>query len=549
MITILARTQKSNPMLLGEAGVGKTAIIEGLALRMSEGRVPGILQGKRIVELAMGSLTAGTSLRGQFEDRLDKIVKEATGAHEVILFIDEIHTLMGAGSTRDSSNDAAQMLKPALARGDISCIGATTQDEYDRFIRKDPALERRFSPVTIGELAPDATLAVLKKVAERIVARHGEGGQHLEITPEALRAAVTLTGRYVKDRHQPDKSIDAVDIACADAVVKGRSRVGVDDLAKVVSDWTGIPAERLTREELERYSAMEETLRQRVVGQDEAVAAVSRRVRAALAGLKAANRPIGVFLFMGPSGVGKTKLAKELATFLFDTPEALIRFDMNEYHDAHTVSNLIGSTRGYVGSESGGLFTEAMRRRPYSVVLLDEIEKAHPDVFNVFLPVFDEGHITDNRGRPVDCANAVFIMTSNIGAGDTDFQSIDRDALRHLAERFMRPELVNRITDVVVGFTPLKMDHLAAILEQILAEKAESFLNAQNIVLTVDDAVKLMILDSSYDARMGARPLERAVDEMIVQPLVDSIFACQVAGSHIQAIVENAQVVFKAGQE
>jgi len=291
-------------------------------------------------------------------------VKEAIAAPEVILFIDEIHTMMGAGSSKDSSNDAAQMLKPALSRGELSCIGATTEDEYDRFIRKDAALERRFTPLTVGELSPAATLAVLRVVAERISSKHRTRQVVLEITPEALQAAVDLTGRYVKNRHQPDKSIDALDMACAQLAVKGGGSVGAKDLAAVVSRWTGIPTEQLSRAEEERYARMEAVLASRVIGQEQAVASVSRRVRAARAGFKSANRPIGVFLFMGPSGVGKTKLAKELATFMFDTPDALIRFDMNEFHDRHTVANLIGSARGYVGSESGGVFTEALRRRP-----------------------------------------------------------------------------------------------------------------------------------------------------------------------------------------
>jgi ATP-dependent Clp protease ATP-binding subunit ClpC len=542
IIIILARTQKSNPLLLGEAGVGKTAIIEGLAWRIAHGQAPAVLRGKRIVELDMGGLTAGTTLRGQFEERVKRLISEATNAPEVILFIDEVHTIVGAGAGA-GANDAAQMFKPTLARGDISCIGATTQDEYARFLRKDAALERRFSPVIIKELEAEAALAVLQKVAPRIIARQAGKGTELRIAADALRAAVALTDKYVKDRHQPDKCIDAIDIACARAVVSGRSTVGVEDIAAVVSEWTGIPAGRLTADERQRYADMEKTISQRVIGQDEAVRTVSQSVRAALAGMKQPNRPIGVFLFMGPSGVGKTQLAKELARFLFDTPEALIRFDMSEYHEKHTVGNLIGSPRGYIGSEQGGQFSEALRRRPYSVVLLDEIEKAHPDIYNVFLSVFDDGRTTDNLGRVVDCSNALFIMTSNIGVEKIGYASTEPPELRSLAAQFLRPELVNRITDVV-RFAPLGRTELARILDRILAEKAEEFRNSQNIALSVDESVKEMILKDGFDPRMGARPLERMAPQLIVQPLVDAVFAGEVVAGKVRASVKDGKVVF-----
>ena len=544
IITILARTQKSNPLLLGDAGVGKTAIIEGLAWRIEQGLVPAILRGKRIVELEMGGLTAGTQLRGQFEERIKRIVEEATQAPEVILFIDEIHTVVGAGGSGGSGLDAAQMFKPALARGDISCIGATTQDEYARYIRKDPALERRFSPVLVKELTPEATLAVLQKLAPRIVEKQAESGQRLMIAEEALHAAVALTNKYVKDRNQPDKAIDAIDIACARAVVKGSSRITAADIASVVAEWTGIPSGQLAADEQQRYTEMEKELSSRVIGQDRAVALVSRCLRAAMAGLKAPNRPIGVFLFMGPSGVGKTKFAKELSRFLFGTDAALVRFDMNEYQEKHTISNLVGSPRGYIGSEQAGAFSEAMRRRPYSVVLLDEIEKAHPDVFNLFLSVFDDGRTTDNQGRLVDCSNAIFILTSNLGAERRmGFASEGREDLRAAATQFFRPELVNRLTEAV-EFLPLGRPELALILEQILAEKTAAFQSAQGITVTLEDEAKDFILDRDFDPRMGARPLERLVDQLVVQPLVDAIFSKRVGRGKIRIVAKDGGLRF-----
>ena len=523
MITVLARTQKSNPILLGEAGVGKTAIVEALAWRVTQGLVPPILRGKRIIELQMGTLMSGTSLRGQFEERIAHIVREASQAPDVILFIDEIHTIVGAGSG-SGALDAAQILKPALARGEIDCIGATTQDEFNRFIRKDAALERRFSPVQIGELSEEATLRVLQSVAPRVAAKHAASGFMLEFDLTSLKAAVDLTNRYVKDRQQPDKAIDAIDIAAARAVIGNRNRVTAEDITAVVAEWTGIQVQRLTEDDRARFTRMEQVLGEKVIGQDAAVKAVSQRVRAALAGVKASNRPVGVFLFLGPSGVGKTSLAKELARFLFETPEALLRFDMNEYHDANTVSNLIGSPRGYIDSDQGGALTEALRRHPYSVVLLDEIEKAHPDVMNIFLAVFDEGRIADNRGRLIDCSNALFVLTSNLGAGEVDFRTAGPDELRTLAERFMRRELVNRITSVI-GFQPLDTKHLEKILDQIIATKARAFEVEKSLMIEVDQSARQVLLERGYSPDLGARPLERAVDELVVQPLVDAWFA------------------------
>ena len=524
MILVLARTQKANPILLGEAGVGKTAIVEALAWRVTNGVVPPILRGKRIIELQMAQLMSGTSLRGQFEERITQIVREATDAPDVILFIDEIHTIVGAGG--DGAQNAAQILKPALARGDVDCIGATTQDEFNRFIRKDPALERRFSPVLIGELSGEATLHVLQVVAPRIAAKHSDSGFTLEFNAESLKIAVNLTNRYVKDRRQPDKAIDAIDIAAARAVIRGRNRVTADDVAAVVSEWTGIQVQRMSEDDRSRFNRMEQILGAQVVGQEAAVKALSQRVRAAMAGVKAGNRPVGVFLFLGPSGVGKTSLAKELAHFLFDNSDALLRFDMGEYHEAHSVANLIGAPVGYRDSDQGGALAERLRRQPNSVVLLDEIEKAHPDVMNIFLSVFDEGRITDNRGRLVDCSNAIFVLTSNIGAGEVDFRTAESDELRTLAKRFMRRELVNRISDVI-GFQPLGEEQMEKILDQIIAEKSRMFEAEKGLRIEVDQSARKVLLDRGYSPDLGARPLERAVDEMIVQPLVDAWFANQ----------------------
>lgn len=522
MIMVLARTQKANPILLGDAGVGKTAIVEALAWRVTNGTVPPILRGKRIIELQMGQLMSGTSLRGQFEERITQIVREATDAPDVILFIDEIHTIVGAGG--DGAQDAAQILKPALARGDVDCIGATTQDEFNHFIRKDPALERRFSPVLIGELSEEATLHVLQVVAPRIAAKHSAGGYVLAFDADSLKVAVDLTNRYVKDRHQPDKAIDAIDIAAAGAVIGGRNRVTANDIAAVVSEWTGIQVQRMSEDDRARFNRMEQVLSAKVVGQDAAVKALSQRVRAAMAGVKSGNRPVGVFLFLGPSGVGKTSLAKELATFLFDNSDALLRFDMGEYHESHSVNNLIGSPRGYLGSQQGGALSEGIRRHPYSVVLLDEIEKAHPDVMNIFLGVFDEGRITDNQGRMIDCSNAIFILTSNLGAGEVDFRTTESDELRKMAERFLRRELVNRISDVI-GFHPLGSAQMAKILDQIIAEKSRLFGVEKGLPIEVDQSARQVLLDRGYSPDLGARPLERAVDECLVQPLVDAWFA------------------------
>lgn len=566
IITILARTQKANPLLLGEPGVGKTAIVEGLAWRIVQGTVPEIMKGKRIIQLDMGELTADTELRGQFERRVKQIIKEACEAPDVILFIDEIHTLVGAGESMHSALDAAQMFKPALAHGDFSCIGATTQNEYFRYIRRDPALERRFSPVLIRELDPEVNLTILEKAAERILEKQAKAGYTLTLAPDVLMTALRLTDQYIRDRNQPDKSIDVIDLACAKDIVKSDNMVTSEDIARVVSEWTGIPVSRMTSDEKQRYAQMEDILNARVIGQHQAVAAVSQAIRSALAGMKAPHRPIGVFLFLGPTGVGKTKLAKELANFLFQSPQALLRFDMNEYKESHTISNLIGSSRGYVGSEQGGLLCEALRKRPYSVVLLDEIDKAHPEILDLFLSIFDDGRLTDNQGRQVDCSNALFIMTSNFGVagGRMGFELSDANAMaqdmkaavtksedmRKKALEFLRPELVNRITEVI-EFPSLKREDFKAILDIILQERIAEFGVTQQapIELEVHDSAKDLILDLGYDSKMGARSLERAVDQVLIHPLVDAVYDDKNNGAKLIAAAKDNRIVFLTEEE
>lgn len=565
IITILARTQKANPLLLGEPGVGKTAIVEGLAWRIAKGTVPDIMKDKRIIQVDMGDLTADTELRGQFERRVKQIIKEASEAPEVILFIDEIHTLVGAGESMHAALDAAQMFKPALAHGDFSCIGATTQNEFFRYIRRDPALERRFSPVLIKELNPEVNLIILEKVAERILEKQANAGYALSLASDVLISALRLTDQYIRDRNQPDKSIDIIDLACAKSVVRGNRTVTSDDIARVVSEWTGIPLSRMDSDEKQRYAQMENALNALVIGQQRAVAAVSGAIRSALAGMKAPHRPVGVFLFVGPTGVGKTKLAKELANFLFQSPQALLRFDMNEYKESHTISNLIGSARGYVGSEQGGLLCEGLRKRPYSVVLLDEIDKAHPEILDLFLSIFDDGRLTDNQGRQVDCSNALFIMTSNhkfgsggkigFGAGETTELTMEAairksGELRKQVSEFIRPELVNRITEVI-EFPALQREDFRAILEIILKERIAEFGAAQQIKVDLEvlDSAKELILDLGYDPRMGARSLERAVEQVLIHPLVDVLYNEQNTSTEFIAAAKDRQMVFLTREE
>jgi ATP-dependent Clp protease ATP-binding subunit ClpC len=532
MARTLRRNKKNNPLLLGDSGVGKTAVVEGLAYNIVHGAAPKFLLNRRIIGLEIGMLVAGTSLRGQFEERIVGIVDEVKSAPEVILFIDEIHTIVGAGDTIDSNLDAANILKPALARGEITCVGATTYEEYRKAIAKDPALDRRFRTIDIHEQSVAESLVVVEHVFQRYEEHH-----KVTISPEAREAAVRLSDRYIHDRRLPDKALDLLDEACArmviqtatpDEVEAGRPlEVTPQTVTEVLSEWTGIPVSELTANERKRFANMEDALRQRVIGQDHAISVVSDAIKTNRAGLGDPTRPVGVFLFLGPSGVGKTELAKTLADFLFNDDDAMIRLDMSEFHDEHTVARLIGAPPGYKGMEQGGQLTEALRRKPYSVVLLDEVEKAAPEVFDIFLQVFDEGRLTDSQGATVDARHAVWIMTSNIGTGDigkglgftaTPDQLPNYDF--HLKKHF-RPEFLNRLDEVVI-FKPLWQDALNGILDLQLREVIER-IEAQKMTLAVDDAARALLLREGFDPANGARPLRRAIQRLLTRLLSSAI--------------------------
>jgi len=558
----LARSKKNNPLLLGDAGVGKTAIVEGLAYAISTKTAPAPLLDRRIVQIEIGTLVAGTSLRGQFEERLIGIVNEAQKAGNVILFIDEIHTIVGAGDTIDSNLDAANILKPALARGEIICIGATTHAEYRRAIAQDPALDRRFRTIDVEEPEEEATIKILEGQKKRLEDHH-----KVVITEDAIRAAVKLSIRYLPDRRLPDKAIDLLDEACTRVIIRTvHPDIDIDelqdlitdvhdeDIADVLSEWTGIPISELTKDEKRRLSNLTEKLKERVIGQDKAVGMVSDAIKTARAGLNDPNRPIGVFLFLGPSGVGKTELARALAAELFASEEAILRLDMSEFHDAHTVARLIGSPPGYKESSRGGQLTDGLRRRPYSVVLLDEVEKAAPEVFDIFLQVFDEGRISDAHGRSVDARHSVFIMTSNIGTQESvkslGFMGRDDDVEPDYSgylSQFFRPEFLNRIDDVVT-FRNLTHTTLDQILDLQLQEVHDR-LAEQKLELTLSTEARNIILEAGYDPTNGARPLRRAIERLLTRPLsaeiVEEIFN---PGDMIVAIAgaDNQSLDFKA---
>ncbi|XWX02845.1 ATP-dependent Clp protease ATP-binding subunit [Aggregatilineales bacterium SYSU G02658] len=528
----LARSKKNNPLLLGDAGVGKTAIVEGLAYSIANGTAPRPLLDRRIVQIEIGTLVAGTSLRGQFEERLIGIVEEVKRSGRIILFIDEIHTIVGAGDTIDSNLDAANILKPALARGEINCIGATTHEEYRRAIAQDPALARRFRTIDVNEPSPAAAILILSDQRSRLEAHH-----NVKIDQQAIEQAVELSVRYLPDRRLPDKALDLLDEACARVVIRSLSpddaeqtlEVTPRDVVEVLAEWTGIPINELSMDEKRRLIGLEAALERRVIGQSEAVHTVAAAVRMARAGLNDPDRPLGVFLFVGPSGVGKTQLAQALAEFLFGKEDAMLRLDMSEFHDSHTVARLIGSPPGYKESNRGGQLTDGLRRNPYCVVLLDEVEKAAPEVFDLFLQIFDEGRLSDAHGRPVDARHAVFIMTSNIGTrenakslgfGQHTDGAPAPDFTPYLKQHF-RPEFLNRL-DEIVTFRPLTRPVLAQILDLQLSELRQR-LSVQKLTLTLDESALDLLLRVGYDPVNGARPLRRAVERLLARPLSNLI--------------------------
>lgn len=625
VIQILSRRTKNNPVLIGEPGVGKTAIAEGLAQRIVNGNVPEILRNKRIISLSISSMLAGAKYRGEFEERLKKAIDEVQKHDDMIIFIDEIHTLVGAGAT-EGAMDAANILKPALARGEFQVVGATTLDEYKKHIEKDAALERRFQPVLVGEPSEEDALEILKGLRDRYEAFH-----KAKITDEALDAAVSLSSRYITDRFLPDKAIDVVDEAASKvrmkvfsaapdvkaletqlADVKKEKEAAVtaqefekaaemrdeekriekeindkkkaakensdaklvvtdEDIASVVAQWTGIPVSKIAQEESESLLHLEEELHKRVIGQDEAVVAVSKAVRRARAGLKDPKRPIGSFLFLGPTGVGKTELARALAVALFGDETAMIRLDMSEYMEKHTVSRLVGAPPGYVGYEEGGQLTDAVRRKPYSVILLDEVEKAHADFFNILLQVLDDGRLTDSQGRTVDFRNTVIIMTSNLGAkalrkdspelgflaakkADSNTEDVSvvnfkeaKKSVMDSVKRHFRPEFLNRIDEMIV-FHALTSNDLKQIVT-ILMDTVVKRLGDMGLSLEISPAAMDLLVKEGSDFSMGARPLKRAIQRLIEDPISDLILQGNAPeGATIKADVEDEHIVVKASK-
>lgn len=612
VIQILSRRSKNNPVLIGEPGVGKTAIAESLAQKIIQNKVPETLANKRVVTLDISSVVAGSKYRGEFEERLKKVMEEIRIDGNVIVFIDELHTLIGAGAA-EGAIDAANILKPALARGELQCIGATTLDEYRKYIEKDAALERRFQPITVGEPTVEQAIEILKGLRDRYEAHH-----RTKITDEAIEAAVRLSDRYISDRFMPDKAIDLMDEAASrvrldtfnappdmksleeqveqlkkekEAAVLAqefenaakirdrehelreelaqkrsdweskrdvsKSSVTEDDIAQIVASWTGIPVKKLTEGEGERLLHLEETLHQRVVGQDEAVTAVAKAVRRARAGLKDPKRPIGSFIFLGPTGVGKTELARTLAEALFGEEDAMIRIDMSEYMEKHAVSRLVGAPPGYIGHDEGGQLTEAVRRKPYSVILLDEIEKAHPDVFNILLQVLEDGRLTDTKGRTVDFRNAVIIMTSNVGASflhkeamgfaarrdaDTDYKNMRSNVMDELKKTF-RPEFLNRVDELVV-FHSLPKEALVKVT-QILIKQVNKLIKDQGFNLEVEESALELIAKEGNDPTYGARPLRRAIQRLIEDSVSEKILLGEFkAGDNIRVVAEEGKMKF-----
>ena len=540
---ILSRRKKNNPILIGEPGVGKSAIVEGLALRIVNDDIPA-LQNKRIISLDIASMVAGTTYRGQFEERIKTVIKELNQHPEIILFIDEIHTLMGAGNAQGSL-DAANILKPALARGEVQCIGATTVNEYRTSIEKDGALERRFQKVTVQPTTTDETYTILTRLSETYGQFH-----HVQYTQEALRACVNLTDRYITDRQFPDKAIDAMDEVGAWKgerleVRAERQEITEADVARVVSQMSGVPVQRVAQAEGEQLRQMAAKLQQRVIGQDDAVQKVVKAIQRSRMGLRDPRKPIGTFFLLGPTGVGKTHLAQCLAEEMFGSRDAIIRFDMSEYMEKHTVSLLVGAPPGYVAHEDGGKLTEAVRRKPYSIVLFDEIEKAHPDIFNVLLQVMDEGRLTDRQGHIVNFKNTIIILTSNVGtrqlsefgsgigfgADSLDDKATER-MLNKALQRTFPPEFVNRLDNIIV-FHPLKDEDLAQILSQEL-RPLQVRLETMGYTLELTDATREEILRLSRDRQYGARPLKRAIQTLIEDPLTDKLLAGEIENKIIK---------------
>lgn len=614
MVQILGRKTKNNPCLIGEPGVGKTAIVEALAQRIIEGNVPADMQGKRLVTLDLSGMVAGTKYRGEFEERIKRVIEEVISSGSVILFIDEIHTMIGAGGA-EGAIDAANILKPSLARGELQLIGATTLEEYRKYIEKDAALERRFQPITVDEPTEEETVDILRGLKSRYEAHH-----QVEITEEALKSAVYLSKRYINDRFLPDKAIDLMDEAMAKARLTGlrvppsltaleqtvrtlreqkeaaieqedfvqaaacgqeqqaaeeklkkarrryqyanRSKkvvVDADQIADVVGKWTKIPVRQLEQEESKKLLKLEELLKRRVVGQQEAVEAVARAVKRGRVGLKAPNRPIGSFLFLGPTGVGKTELSKALAEAVFGTEEALIRVDMSEYMEKHSVSRLIGAPPGYVGYNEGGQVSEKVRRNPYSVILFDEVEKAHPDVFNILLQVLDDGHITDAQGRKVDFKNTILIMTSNLGAQSiispkwlgfaadnsaaADYEKMKSGVMEEV-RRLFKPEFLNRIDEMIV-FHALTKEDVGQIAGILLKELRMRCKKQMDITLAVRTNARALLVEKGYDEKYGARPLRRCIQSRLEDALVEEILAGNVQkGDHVTAYAHGEEIRF-----
>lgn len=613
VIEVLSRRTKNNPVLIGEPGVGKTAIAEGLAQQIINNEVPEILRDKRVMTLDMGTVVAGTKYRGEFEDRLKKVMDEIRQAGNIILFIDELHTLIGAGGA-EGAIDASNILKPSLARGELQCIGATTLDEYRKYIEKDAALERRFQPIQVDQPSVDESIQILQGLRDRYEAHH-----RVSITDDAIEAAVKLSDRYISDRFLPDKAIDLIDEAGSkvrlrsfttppnlkeleqkldevrkekDAAVQSQefekaaslrdteqrlreqvedtkkswkekqgqenSEVTVDDIAMVVSSWTGVPVSKIAQTETDKLLNMENILHSRVIGQDEAVVAVAKAVRRARAGLKDPKRPIGSFIFLGPTGVGKTELARALVESIFGDEESMIRIDMSEYMEKHSTSRLVGSPPGYVGYDEGGQLTEKVRRKPYSVVLLDEIEKAHPDVFNILLQVLEDGRLTDSKGRTVDFRNTILIMTSNVGASElkrnkyvgfnvqdeTQNHKDMKDKVMGELKRAFRPEFINRIDEIIV-FHSLEKKHLTEIVS-LMSDQLTKRLKEQDLSIELTDAAKAKVAEEGVDLEYGARPLRRAIQKHVEDRLSEELLRGNIhKGQHIVLDVEDGEFVVK----